>query len=208
MYILHTGRNSDPDTILRIHKMVSFGLIIFGPLNFQQDNILFEYSQQDTALYESFINQSIEAIGSENIWYNSTRNELNEKLAKVSELTDIILIGHTYNQSLIIGYDVKLLFSDEILLQTIQSKNVQMFIRTCFNDLTTLLPRSSFIKISSISEIYNLINISVDLSEMKRIDEMIVNVCVKSYIESFTSGTVDCMYFADLGITLRAGKNS
>ena len=187
--------------------MASLGLIIFGPLNFQIHNIIFEYPQEDTVLYESFVNQSIEAIGSDYVWYNSTHNELNEKLAKISDFTDILFMGHTYEQSMRVKDGVELLFSDEILLQTIQSKNVRIFVYTCLNDLTTPL-LSSYIPINSISEIYNRINMSLDLSEMKRIDEMIVNVSVKSYIESFTAASVDSMYFEESGITLTAGKNS
>ena len=187
--------------------MASFGLIIFGPLNFQIDDITFEYSQQDIDLYESFVTRSIEAIGSDYVWYNSTRKELNEKITKLSDFTDILFIAHTYKVSLIIGCDVELLFYDETLLQTVQSKNVRIFIYTCFNDLTTPLP-SSLTQLSCISEICNRVNISLDLSEMNRIDEMIVNVSVLSLIESFTAASVGSMYFEDSGITLRAGKNS
>ena len=200
----HTGHNSDPNTST---KMASLGLIIFGSLNFQKDNIAFEYYQQDLDLYESFVNQSVEAIGSDYVWYNSTRNELNKKLAEVPDFTDILFIGHTFEQCMIIKDGVELLFYDEILLQTVQSKNMRIFIYTCFNDSIIPLP-SSFVHIKSISDIYNHIRISVDVSGMNRIDELIVNVCVKSYIESFTAASVHSMYFEKSGITLRAGRNS
>ena len=144
-------------------------LIVFGSVNFRFKNIYFEHFVEDNQLYDTIISKSIYSFGKENVWNNDSLDKLYLQIERVEPFTEIILIGHCYNDSIVLGDNLLLSLSDEKIKAAHISKNCRVFLFSCFTKSSEQLP-TYFGQINYLSDFIYRIHISVTPYELEKFD--------------------------------------
>ena len=147
--------------------------VVFGSFKFQLENIYFDHLPKENQVYEEIVAKTICAIGKKNVWYNDSLDNLYLQIERLEQFTEIIFVGHSYNDSIILGDDLLFSFYDEKLKLASTLKNCRVFVLSCFQQPAKQLP-SYIEQMNYLSDFIYRINMNSTLtsSEMENFDKL------------------------------------
>ena len=154
-------------------KLSSCVFVVFGSFKFQLENIYFDHLPKDNQVYEEIVAKTICAIGKDNVWLKDSLDNLYLQIERLEQFTEIILVGHSYDDSIILGDDLLFSFYDEQLKLACTSKNCRVFVFSCFQQTAKQLP--SYIgQMNYLSDFIYRINMNSTLtsSEIENFDKL------------------------------------